>query len=74
MQVAGVGEISDVGEVRSLADLHPGERFGDKKVQVGIALAVGIGRQIDRHVVPEDRQVGAMVEIIAAQIVLVGLA
>jgi hypothetical protein len=30
-------------------------------------------RQIDRHVVDEDRQVGAMIEIVAAQIILIGL-
>ena len=74
MQVAGVGEISDVGEIRSLADFQSADRFGNEKVEIGVTLAVGIGRQIDRDVVPEYRQVGAMVEIVAAQIILVGLA
>ena len=35
---------------------------------------MGVGRQIDRDVVPENRQIGAMVETVAAQIVLVRLA
>ena len=33
-----------------------------------------IGRQVDRHVVDEYRQVGAVVEVPAAQVLLVGLA
>ena len=31
-------------------------------------------RQIDRHVVDEDRQVRAVIEIVAAQVILIGLA
>ena len=33
-----------------------------------------VGRQIDRHVVNEIGQVGAVIEIPAAQVILVGLA
>jgi hypothetical protein len=74
MQIAGVGEVSDVGEIRSLAHFQSADRFRNQEIQVGVALTVRVGGQIDRQVVPEYGHVGAVVEIVAAQIVLVGLA
>ena len=73
-QRARGGEIADVGEVRSLADVQAGDGLRHQPVEVGVALAVGVGRQIDRHVVDEDRQIRAVIEIVAAQIILIGLA
>ena len=34
---------------------------------------MGMGRQIDWHVVPKRSQVGAVIEIVAAQVILIGL-
>ena len=73
-QRARGGEIADIGEVRSLADVQAGDRLRHQPVEVGVALAVSMGRQIDRHVVDEDRQIRAVIEIVAAQIILIGLA
>ena len=74
MKVAGVIEVADVGPVRSFADIQSAHGFGNEPVEIGVALAMGVGRQIDRYVVPECCQVGAVIEIPAAQVILIGLA
>ena len=74
VEAAGRGEIAFVGEVRSLANVDRADRFRHQPVQVGVALAVRVGAHVDRHVVDGDRQVGAVVEIVAAQEILVGFA
>ena len=68
------GEIAFVGEVRSLADIDRADQFGDQEIQVGIALPVRMGAHVDRHFVDRDGEIGAVVEIEAAQEILVGLA
>ena len=50
------------------------DQLGDHKIEVGIALAMRMGAHVDRHVVEPDIDIGAMVEIEAAQEILVGLA
>ena len=50
------------------------DRFRHQPVQIRIALAMGMGAHIDRHVVDPDRHVGAVIEIVAAQKILVGFA
>ena len=50
------------------------DELGDQEVEVGVALAVAVGRHVDRHAACRDREVGAVVEVEAAQEVLVGLA
>ena len=50
------------------------DELGDQEVDVGVALAVGVRRHVDRHAVHVGREVGAVVEVEAAQEVLVGLA
>ena len=74
MEVARGGEIAFVGEIRPLAHVDGADRFRHQPVQVRIALAMGMGAHVDRHVVDPDRHVGAVVEIIAAQKILVGFA
>ena len=68
------GEVALVGEIRSLADVDRSDQFGDQEVEVGIALAVRMGAHVDRHVVDRNGEIGAVVEIEAAQEILVGLA
>ena len=48
--------------------------LGHQEVQVGITLSVRMRAHVDRHVVDEDRQIGAVVEIVAAEEILVGFA
>ena len=43
-------------------------------MQIGVALAVRVRRQVDGHAVDEDADVGAVVGVEAAQEQLVGLA
>ena len=44
------------------------------KLRSRIALTMGVGRHVDRHVVDGYREVGAVIEIDATQVVLVRLA
>ena len=74
VEIAGRGEVALVGKIRSLANLDRIDRFRHQPVQIRIALAMGMGAHIDRHVVDPDRHVGAVIEIIAAQKILVGFA
>ena len=70
----GRGEIAAVGEVRSLVVVDALHEFGDQEVDVAIALAVGIGRHVDRDAVDARCEVGAVIEVETAQEVLIGLA
>ena len=74
MEIARGAEITFVGEIRSFANGDRVNRFRHQPVQVRISLPMGMGAQIDRHVVDPDRHVGAVVEIVAAQKILVGFA
>ena len=73
-EIAGRAEVALVGEIRSLANLDRIDRFRHQPVQIRITLAMSMGAHIDRHVVDPDRQVGAVIEIVAAQEILVGFA
>jgi len=67
-------EVALIGEIGSLADVDRADQFGDQEIEIGITLAVRMGAHVHRHVVDGDREVGAVVEIEAAQKILVGLA
>ena len=71
---AGRGEVALVGEVGTLADVASTDQLGDQEIDVGIALAVAVRAHVDRHAVDVDGKIGAVVEIEAAQEVLVGFA
>ena len=68
------GEIAVLGEVRALRELHAARELGDEEVEVGVAVSVPVRRHVHRHPCHRRREVGAVIEIEAAQIVLVGLA
>lgn len=74
MHGAGRGEVAFIGEVRPLLYLHGGDRFRNQPIEVGIALAVGVSAHVGRHIINIDREIRAMIEIIAAQEVLVRFA
>jgi hypothetical protein len=71
---AGGGEIAVARRIRALAVIEARGQFRDQEVQVGPALAVRVAALVDRHVVDEGSEVGAVVEVEAAQVELVGLA
>ena len=67
-------EIPDIGEIRTFADVQRVDDFRHQEVEVGVTLAVCMGAHVDRHVVDRDRKIGAVIEIVAAQEILVGFA
>lgn len=67
-------EVADVGVVRPLADIHRPDQFRDEEIDVSIALSVAVSGHVDRHTVQGDGKISAVIEIEAAQKVLVGLA
>ena len=71
---AGGGEIALAREVGAFAVGEAAHDLGDHEVGVGIALAVAVRAHVDGHAVDGDGEVGAVVEVEAAQEVLVGLA
>ncbi len=74
MQVAGVFEVSHVSPIRPLADFQSADGLRNEPVEISVALPVGMGGQIDRHVVPKRGEVGAVIEIPAAQVILIRFA
>src|SRR5882672_10753188 len=68
------GEVAFVGVVRAFAVVDMLDQLGDEEIQVRVTLAVPVARQIERHAVDMDREVGAMVEVEAAQEILIRLA
>ena len=70
---AGRGEVADVGVVGALLVVDLLHQLRNQEVQVGVALSVAVARQVQRDAAEERREVGAVIEIEAAQEVLVGL-
>ena len=67
-------EIAEIGEIRALAVMQGADQLGDHEIEIGIALAMRMGAHVDRHVVERDVDIGAVIEVEAAQEILVGLA
>jgi hypothetical protein len=67
-------EVADIREIRALPIVQLLDHFGDQEIEVGVALAMSVADQVDRHPVDEGGEVGAVIEIEAAQEKLVGLA
>ena len=74
MHGARRGEVAFVGEIRAFADVDGADQFGNQEIEIGVALAVAVRAHVDGHAVDRDRQIGAVIEIHAAQKILVGLA
>ena len=68
------GEVSVLGEIGAFRELHAARELGDQEVEVGVAVAVAMRRHVHRHARDRRREVGAVVEIEAAKVVLVRLA
>lgn len=71
---AGAREVAALGPVEALVEADALDRLGDDEVHVGVPLTVAMGRLVDRHAAHGDREVGAVVEVEAAEEVLVRLA
>ena len=66
------GKVAFLREIGPLGVGDAGGQLGDEEVQVGIALAVRVRAHVDRHAIDKGRQIGAVIEIDAAQEVLIG--
>lgn len=73
-QRAGGGEVAEVGEVGALVELQAVDGLRNQKVDVGVSLPVAVRGHVDGHVVDEQREVGAVIGVEAADQVLHGLA
>ena len=74
MRCARSREVALVGIVRSLAVMNMVDELGDEEIEVGVALAVRMARQVDRHAVDVHGEVSPVIKIEAAQEVLVRFA
>src|SRR5580704_18435922 len=66
--------VADIGVIRPFLEVHPLHKLRDDGVHVRVPFAVRVRRQVKRHIVDENGEVCTMVEIEAAQKILVGLA
>ena len=75
IQVRGTGraEIAHIRIVRALLVIHTLHQFRNDRVHVRIPFAMRVRRQVERHVVEKHREVRAMIQVEAAQKILVGL-
>ena len=67
------GEVALPRVVGALLELDRAHELGNHEVEVGIALAVAVRREVDRQARDGEREVGAVVDVEAAHVVLVGL-
>ena len=67
-------KISFVGEVRSLLELHATHELGNEKADVRITVRMRTRRRIDRNPGDHGREVGSVIQVEAAQVVLIRFA
>ena len=70
----GGRKISDLGGEGALGVVDALHVFGDDEVEVGVALPVGVRAEVDGQAVDAEGEVGAVVEVEAAEEILVGFA
>ena len=66
-------EIAHVGVIRAFFVINPFHKFRDDDVHVGVTLAMRVRRQVQRHSIQVVCEVSAVVEVEAAQEILVRL-
>jgi hypothetical protein len=71
---AGRRKIALIGVIRALLVLDSIEQLGDHEVDVGVALAVAMRVHVHGNAIDAGGQVGAVIQVEAAQEILVGLA
>jgi hypothetical protein len=67
-------EIADRGIVRPLGEIQAADDLRHQKVLIGIALAVGVGGPVDRHVIDKAGEIRPVIQIEPAHQILVRLA
>ena len=65
------GEITHLREERTFVVVDLTHHFGNQEIEVGIALPVRVGAQVHGHAVDVDGKIRPMIEIEAAQEILV---
>ncbi len=73
-RITGGRKIPGIGVIRPFAVVDVVDQFRDNAVQVQVALPVSMAGHVHRYAVHHHRKVGAVIQIKAAQIKLVGLA
>jgi len=78
-RVAEVGrpsgrEVTDARIVRTFAVIETLDQGGEQEIEVGVTLAMAVGRHVHRQPIDPHGEVGAVVEVEAAQEILVRLA
>src|SRR5205823_3949374 len=68
------GEIAYIRVERTLVVVDLLDQFRDEKIQIRVALAMSMRTQVDRHAVHRGGEIRSVIEIEAAQKILVGLA
>nr|WP_243453531.1 hypothetical protein [Polymorphobacter multimanifer] len=71
---AGGSEIASIGAVGALGIIDVFDCLGDDEVEIEIALAMAVAAIVERHAIEECSEVGAVIEVEAAQEILIGLA
>src|SRR5262249_37590342 len=69
---AGGGKIPDIRIVRPLPEGDIINELWNDPIQIHIALAVGMGGEIDGYAIDKTGEIRAMIEIEAAQKILIG--
>ena len=71
---AGGSEIAILGEIGALVIIDVVDQFGDQEIEVRITLTMAVGGHIDRNAIDAAGKIGAMIQIVPAQEILVSLA
>ena len=72
MHGRGRREVAFLRPIGPLARQQALGELGDQEIEIGIALPVRVRAQVDRHPVEPEGDIGAVVEVEAAQEILVG--
>lgn len=67
-------EVAHAGIVRSLGVGDSIRQFRNQEIQIGVTLTMGMRGLVDRHAIDVGSQISAMIEVVAAQQILIGLA
>ena len=63
---SGRGKVAIFGKIGPLVDVKSFDRFGNNEVQVGIALPVRMGAQVNRHSIDKERHIGSVIRVESA--------
>ena len=68
------GKVALVGKIGAFFVVEPVDELGDHGIQVHVAVPVGVGGEVHGNPVDGGRKIGAVVEVEAAHVILVGFA